>query len=426
MKHLLTLFALVALASAAGIEYWSRFEGNAKDMSGYGRDATVFGSAVYDTASGSECLYFDGTGDYVRLPAFYYDTSCSVVMFSAWIRSDTFTEQQRIMCEYGLEPVASIYRGGGGGDRLSVIPAGNACHDFEFFHGINDTRIHLTVFMHFNLWGGSYVFKNGVLDTTMTFVTASCPFPDSSGYRFLGIYDKDGNQFLTNAWLDDVVIATYPSLPSVAAMTAAAQRLMVGQRPIIPTPRNIDCIGNSITSGTAGHNNGYPTYLQNLFNPSSNVMVRNYGLGSDTTPYMRARFADMDWPAYAVVIMAGINDIRWNYADISLDSIEKNLQAMYDSASAWGAMVVAVTITPFKGDAYGQWDAPRQARTDSLNTWILAVPSNVDYAVNVYDSLESSPGSDSLPAAYDLGDRLHPNAAGAAKIARIIYNQCFK
>jgi lysophospholipase L1-like esterase len=144
--------------------------------------------------------------------------------------------------------------------------------------------------------------------------------------------------------------------------------------------------------------------------------VVNKGVSGNKTSDMLARFsADIKPDGRYVVIWGGVNSVD---ADVSAASIESDLQDMYDLAHGMGQKVVAVNITPTKTSIY--WTSARQVVMDAVNSWIAG--SNADYKIDMYSLLESSPGSDTLAAAYDSGDHLHLSTAGYNLVGTTVRN----
>lgn len=173
------------------------------------------------------------------------------------------------------------------------------------------------------------------------------------------------------------------------------------------------CMGNSLTA-----NGTYEQQLNSLLGATWNV--HNKGISGNTTTTMAGRFArDVvnSGDAEYTIIMGGINDVA---QDANYTTITANLQSMYTAADIAGITVVAVTPTPFKGNA--SWTTTRQAVLDSVVQWILDTPSGVDYVIDAYSSFEDPSHADSLLPAYNSGDNLHYSTAGYQALGTLIYN----
>jgi lysophospholipase L1-like esterase len=169
----------------------------------------------------------------------------------------------------------------------------------------------------------------------------------------------------------------------------------------ITEPAPVLCIGDSMTADPT-----YPNRLQALLGAGFTVI--NIGEAGETAAQVKFRFVRQVVTAgdtEYVVILCGVNSV---IADATAISIEADLQAMYTAAHSIGIKVIAVTILPFKN--YVGWTAPRQVVLDAVNAWITGTAINVDYIYDAYPAFESP--ADTLSAAYDSGDGLHPNAGG--------------
>jgi len=199
------------------------------------------------------------------------------------------------------------------------------------------------------------------------------------------------------------------SYPKFAVTSAGDIRL----GSIVPRRQNaVYCLGDSLTA-----NPTYPGKLATLL--GTPWAVRNFGISGNTTTDMAARIdahclqaGDGEY----IVILGGINDVA---LDVAAVTIEANLQAMYDAASASGFTVIACTITPFKTSPY--WSSDRQTVLDAVNTWILNTATNVDYRVDAYSVMEDPGAADALLAAYDSGDHLHLSTAGYELLGTTIH-----
>jgi hypothetical protein len=151
-----------------------------------------------------------------------------------------------------------------------------------------------------------------------------------------------------------------------------------------------------------------------------NYDVVNIGIGGNNTSSMSDRFTnDVITPddGKYVCIWGGINNV------ISSDTavnIQNQLQAMYTAAHNAGLVVIAINITPFKGDT--SWSAPRQIVLDAVNTWISATAINIDYVIDAYTLLESPNDADYINPLYaPNGEYLHYNQAGGDVLATAIH-----
>jgi lysophospholipase L1-like esterase len=184
----------------------------------------------------------------------------------------------------------------------------------------------------------------------------------------------------------------------------------------------IVALGDSTTAGTPG----YKSPIEAPPNGSGNVesqysywlmrarpdwQVLNRGVNGERSDQIRARFErDAAQPKPAViVIIAGINDI---YQGRSAESVEMELEKMYDAARALQAVVVAGTIIPFNTASPDQ-----NARMHAVNDWIRV------YAVSHKDSLVycDTRAAVAVPGQPDRlvssPDDLHPSPDGYRRMA---------
>lgn len=174
------------------------------------------------------------------------------------------------------------------------------------------------------------------------------------------------------------------------------------------------CIGDSITFGT-GAATPYPTVLQTY----SNRTTTNEGVGGYTTGLIKDVWDAEKSASYKhVIVQGGVNDCR---LDVAAATAEANLLYIWRDAIALGVTPIATTIMPFKGS--GDWTADRQVILDTVNTWIKATaPLYGVKVVDTYTLLEDPGTPDTLLAAYDSGDKIHPSQAGANAIAQAVAN----
>jgi lysophospholipase L1-like esterase len=110
----------------------------------------------------------------------------------------------------------------------------------------------------------------------------------------------------------------------------------------LPSPakneKRVVFMGNSITEGWQ--------YIDTLF--FKNKQFVNRGISGQTTPQMLLRFRQdvIRLNPYAVVILAGINDIAQNTGYIPVEDIFGNIQSMAELAKASGIKVILSSVLP--------------------------------------------------------------------------------
>ncbi|GAB2920396.1 SGNH/GDSL hydrolase family protein [Micromonospora polyrhachis] len=207
--------------------------------------------------------------------------------------------------------------------------------------------------------------------------------------------------------------------------------------------------GDSITDGygtTPDADNRYPDELaERLSTGRRPLSVVNAGIGgnkllADSTCFGAAgvsRFDRdvLDQPGVrAVVVLAGVNDIiGGGYPDfgcgssgvVSAEQLIDGHRRLIRTARARGVRIVGATMLPIKGGVGD--DTPtnedgvpgREAVRDAVNQWIRT-SGEYDAVADLDRALADPEDRDALRPAYDSGDHLHPNDAGAAAIAAIV------
>jgi lysophospholipase L1-like esterase len=223
-----------------------------------------------------------------------------------------------------------------------------------------------------------------------------------------------------------VVLANDPKQPGQGTIwapkqgTLAETTLSNGVRWALPSAfvapvkvNQIYAMGDSLTV-----QGGFLTKLKSLLGRDWNTV--NCGIGGTTTAEMVARFANevaTAGDANTVIVWGGINSVN---SDVSAATIEGELQTMFTAAKALGAKVVAMTITPYKGDAV-HWSAGRQVILEAVNTWIKGTASDVDVVLDAYALMEDPGNADYLLPAYAEVDGIHISPAGHVILGSALY-----
>lgn len=195
---------------------------------------------------------------------------------------------------------------------------------------------------------------------------------------------------------------------------------------VVEAPQQVDTVvalGDSITDGdksTTSTNRRWPNVLARriLAGPKPQQFgVMNAGISGNRVladgPGVSAQ-ARFDREVLAqpdvstVVVMEGVNDLRWELATKPADLIQAYRQ-LIGRAHARGVCVIGGTITPWEGGSL--WSAPKDAIRGEVNEWIRT--SGEFDAVVDFDAAVRDPAQPSrILAAYDSGDHLHPGDAG--------------
>ncbi|MBY8873116.1 SGNH/GDSL hydrolase family protein [Micromonospora sp. PLK6-60] len=209
-----------------------------------------------------------------------------------------------------------------------------------------------------------------------------------------------------------------------------------------PDPGVVVAFGDSITDGygtTVDADNRYPDELaERLAAGRRPVSVVNAGISgnkllADSTCFGAAgvsRFTRdaLDQPGVrTVIVLIGINDIGGGgFPDfgcgaspvVTAAQVIEGHRRLIHAAHARGVRVVGATMLPIKG-AYGYDTAANEAVRDEVNAW-LRHSRAYDAVADLDRALADPAERNALRPAYDSGDHLHPNDAGAAVIARVV------
>jgi len=222
---------------------------------------------------------------------------------------------------------------------------------------------------------------------------------------------------------------------SGAAYTQEVQSWLWVESLVVTAPKQVGTVaflGDSITDGhssTVGADRRWPDQLADRL--ATRPVVRQHGvmnegisanrvlvdgLAGGTGQSALARF-DRDVLSQpgveTVVVLEGINDIRWDDADEPGDLITGYRQ-LIARAHATGVCVVGATLTPF--EAGSRYSPERDQVRTGVNAWIRStdeLDGFVDFDLATRDPLHPARF---LPA-YDSGDHLHPGDAGYAAMA---------
>ncbi|HEX5534780.1 MAG TPA: SGNH/GDSL hydrolase family protein [Actinomycetales bacterium] len=189
--------------------------------------------------------------------------------------------------------------------------------------------------------------------------------------------------------------------------------------------------GDSITDGngsTSGANRRWPDFLARRLQqePAPRQFgVMNQGIsanrvltdGSGVNAQARFDRDVLSQPGVeTVVLMEGINDIRWRHAT-SAEDLTSAYRQLIARAHARGICVVGGTLTPWAGGSLYSED--RNEVRKAVNEWIRG--SGAFDAVVDFDKVTRDPANpDRFLPAYDSGDHLHPGDAGYEAMANAV------
>ena len=166
--------------------------------------------------------------------------------------------------------------------------------------------------------------------------------------------------------------------------------------------KRIVFMGDSITEEWG---NLYPEFF------SGNYYI-NRGIGGQTTPQMLIRFKPdaIDLKPYAIIILAGTNDIAGNTGPSTVRMITDNIFSMAELAKAYDIIVVLASILPVYQYSWADDVIDPPSMIDSVNSKIKEYVENQGL---VYLDYYSSMVDDRKGLKLDYtGDGVHPNEAG--------------
>ncbi|HEU4604340.1 MAG TPA: SGNH/GDSL hydrolase family protein, partial [Steroidobacteraceae bacterium] len=208
-------------------------------------------------------------------------------------------------------------------------------------------------------------------------------------------------------------------------------------------------LGDSITDGrgaTTNCNNRWPDVLANQLQKSAatrHIGVLNVGIGGNRLlndgigPNALARF-DRDVLARNgvryLIVLEGVNDLGTLTRDNEVPKAQhdelvrrmiQSYQEIIARARTHGIKVFGATIMPYGGSEYYHPNAVNEADRQAVNAWIRA-PGHFDAVID-FDKLTANPQQpDHLKAELDVGDGLHPSAAGHRAMGEAISLALFK
>ncbi len=184
----------------------------------------------------------------------------------------------------------------------------------------------------------------------------------------------------------------------------------------------IVALGDSTTAGTPAHKspieappngsgNVESQYAYWLMQAHPEWQVLNRGVNGERSDQIRARFArDAVQPGPAVVvIIAGVNDV---YQGRGAESVERELEAMYEAARSAKIVVVAGSIIPFNIAT-----ADQNARMHAVNDWIRGYAASHTGRVVFCDTRAAVAAPGQPDRLVSSPDDLHPSPDGYKRMA---------
>jgi lysophospholipase L1-like esterase len=133
-----------------------------------------------------------------------------------------------------------------------------------------------------------------------------------------------------------------------------------------------------------------------------------------------------------VIFLLGINDIAFPALvpdqEVSVEQMTAGMETMISKARAKGIKVFAGTLLPFKGATL--FGAPYysdafEPKRQAYNSWVRS-NTMVDGVIDFDMAMRNPADPLSLLPAYDSGDHMHPNDAGAEAMAKAVELSMFK
>ena len=185
----------------------------------------------------------------------------------------------------------------------------------------------------------------------------------------------------------------------------------------------IVALGDSTTAGTPafkspleappnGAGNAESQYAHWLMQSHADWRVLNRGVNGERSDQIRVRFTRdvIDAKPDAVVVLAGVNDI---YQGRTAESVERELEAMYEAARAAHIPVVAATIIP-----YNTATADQNERMRAVNAWVKDYAEH--HALAFCDTRAAVTAAGAPDRLVSSPDNLHPSPEGYRLMALAI------
>lgn len=194
-------------------------------------------------------------------------------------------------------------------------------------------------------------------------------------------------------------------------MTRDIISLMVGGGTITVFTRGL-ASGNSIIADGSGKGNGIAKLLFTNDEKKEGYACDNLAVPGDTISGQNNKwnalpFKIFDW----VVVQVGLNDMNTSNISATISSYQSYINAI-KSAGQPGMKIVVSCMSPAKQRFIDLGWANGQSNWTALNNAIMTSITNVDGRINSHVALLSD-GSGNLAPAYNSGDNIHVNDAGA-------------
>jgi lysophospholipase L1-like esterase len=185
----------------------------------------------------------------------------------------------------------------------------------------------------------------------------------------------------------------------------------------------IVALGDSTTAGTPafkspleappnGAGNAESQYAHWLMLRHADWRVLNRGVNGERSDQIRVRFTRdvIDAKPDVVVVLAGVNDI---YQGRSAESVERELEAIYEAARAAHIPAVVATIIP-----YNTATADQNERMRAVNAWVREYAER--HALAFCDTRAAVTAAGAPDRLVSSPDNLHPSPEGYRLMALAI------
>jgi lysophospholipase L1-like esterase len=126
-----------------------------------------------------------------------------------------------------------------------------------------------------------------------------------------------------------------------------------------------------------------------------------------------------------VIVLLGVNDLGHPGTvappseTVTAEEIIAAHSQLITRAHAEGLTIYGATILPFKDDTLGFYSPENEAKRQAVNRWIRG-SGEYDGVIDFDKAMRDPADPLRLNPAYDSGDHLHPNEAGAAAMAAAV------
>lgn len=207
--------------------------------------------------------------------------------------------------------------------------------------------------------------------------------------------------------------------------------------------RTIVTFGDSITDGAGAKDpmmRGWPDQFAALLRQrgQTNVAIANAGIGGNRVlrnEVGEAALARFDRDALSVpgvtdiVLLEGINDLGLSglpnprgpgsHPEVKAADLVAGYRQLIARARARGVKIHGATLTPFLGSPFPGYATPaKELIRQELNRWIRE-SGEFDSVIDFDAALRDPASPQTIKAAFDSGDKLHPSDAGYRAMAEM-------